>query len=306
LSQWPIVPPAGPASPDGNVFPVSVLTLLTDFGTTDYYVGAVKGTVLRLLGERAGRTRLVDLSHELPAGDVEAAADLLAAAAPTFPSGTVHLAVVDPGVGSERRILAVRSRDQLFVAPDNGLLTRFFAPESRGAELHSVTRSELFLDAPGSTFHGRDRFAPTAAALLRGEPLEDLGPAIDDPVRLERPEPRREEAPHGIVLHGRIARIDHFGNLVTDLPAAWLDTGVGALDPGQPSVEMAGHLVRRWVDHYAELPDGEPGALVGSLGTVELSLRDGNLAEYWRIRRGESVRIRLDRTSTKPSARTKP
>ncbi len=269
-----------------------ILTLLTDFGSTDYYVGAVKGTVLRLLGEAGVRTRLVDLSHDLPAGDVEAAADLLAAAAPTFPPGTLHLAVVDPGVGSARRILAARAAGHLFVAPDNGLLTPFLeaAAGPEGA-IRSVTRTDLFLEAPGSTFHGRDRFAPTAAALLRGEPLADLGPAVDDPVRLERPRPRREDTSDGTVLHGRVTRVDRFGNLVTDVPAAWVDpAGTGA--PGRrPRVEVAGHSTERWVRHYAELPPDAAGALIGSLGTVELSLRDRSLAARWDVDRGAPVRI---------------
>src|ERR1700760_4906665 len=147
---------------------MNLLTLLTDFGTADYYVAAVKGTVLRL----APGAILVDVSHEVPPGDVETASFLLRAAAPSFPEGTVHLAVVDPGVGSGRRILAVRSGPGIFVAPDNGLLTPFLD----GAEVRSVERNELFLAGPGQTFHGRDRFAPVAASLLRGEGIERLGP----------------------------------------------------------------------------------------------------------------------------------
>ncbi|HEY4575340.1 MAG TPA: SAM-dependent chlorinase/fluorinase, partial [Thermoanaerobaculia bacterium] len=145
-----------------------LLTLLTDFGTADYYVAAVKGTVLRL----APRTTLVDVSHEVPPGDVETASFLLRAAAPSFPDRTVHLAVVDPGVGSGRRILAVRAGTGIFVAPDNGLLTPFLD----GAEIRSVEREDLFLSGPGQTFHGRDRFAPVAAWLVRGEGLARLGP----------------------------------------------------------------------------------------------------------------------------------
>ncbi len=155
-----------------------ILTLLTDFGTEDYYVAAVKGTILRL----APGTELVDISHQVPAGDLETAAFLLAAAAPAFPPGTVHLAVVDPGVGSDRRILSVRAPGAWFVAPDNGLLT----PVLDGAvSIRSVEKSDLFLSAPGHTFHGRDRFAPVAAWLLRSEPEAQwiqLGPEIGDPV----------------------------------------------------------------------------------------------------------------------------
>ena len=276
-----------------------VLTLLTDFGLADYYVGAVKGTVLRL----APGTQLVDLSHEVEPGDVEGAGDLLAAAAPTFPPGTVHLAVVDPGVGSDRRLLVVEAGVHVFVAPDNGLLT----PQLRaGGAAWSVARRELFLDEAGSdaaartgtTFHGRDRFAPIAAALLRGEQPRALGTAIDDAVRLELPQPRREREGAGWMLHGRVARIDRYGNLVTDVPAEWVPletrrSNVDATAAPCACVFVDDHEAARWVTHYAELPPGEPGVLVGSLGTLELSLRGESLAARWATRRGASVRVEV-------------
>jgi len=285
--------------------PVRVLTLLTDFGSSDYYVGAVKGTVLRLAGPV---DHLVDLGHDLPAGDVEGAADLLAAAAPTFPPGTVHLAVVDPGVGSARRILAVRAGQHLFVAPDNGLLTPFLSPATapRGGdaeppEVRSVVRDEIFLPGPGATFHGRDRFAPVAAALLRGEPLETFGPVIGDPILLDHPGPSREDRPEaegGAILRGRVARVDHFGNLVTDIPAAWLGPPETLQGPDLPRVAVGDHSTRRWIAHYAELADGEPGALIGSLGTVELSLNGHSLAERWHVERGAPVCITCSSSPT--------
>ncbi|HXT51753.1 MAG TPA: SAM-dependent chlorinase/fluorinase [Thermoanaerobaculia bacterium] len=269
-----------------------ILTLLTDFGLGDYYVGAVKGTVLRL----APGTQLVDLSHEVPAGDVEAAADLLAGAAPAFPAGTVHLAVVDPGVGSARRLLVVQSGGQQFVAPDNGLLT---AQLRAGGEAWSVTQTDLFLDQAdghggGATFHGRDRFAPIAAALLRGDHPNTLGEAIDDAVRLVLPEPRRESTAGGVVLHGRVVRVDRFGNLVTDLPAAWLDDAAAAtswIAHVGSDAGGVGPVALRRVRFYEELPPGEPGVLTGSLGTLELSLRGESLAARWGVGRGAAVRI---------------
>src|SRR5437588_11052452 len=148
-----------------------LLTLLTDFGSSDYYVAAVKGTVLRL----APGTQLVDISHQVEPGDVAGAAFLLAAAAPAFPTGTVHLAVVDPGVGSRRRILAAETASgSSLVAPDNGLLT----PLLGGARVRAVERGDLYLESPGATFDGRDRFAPVAAFLLRGGAPAELGPEI--------------------------------------------------------------------------------------------------------------------------------
>jgi S-adenosylmethionine hydrolase len=250
-----------------------ILTLLTDFGTEDYYVAAVKGTILRL----APGTDLVDISHQVPPGDVETAAFLLAAAAPAFPAGTVHLAVVDPGVGSGRRILAARTPAAWFLAPDNGLLT----PVLHGAvSLRSVENSELFLPAAGQTFHGRDRFAPVAAWILRGEPPAALGREIDDPQRLAIPPPRQEPGR----LAGRVAHVDRYGNLVTDIPAAWLP-------PGPCRAEIAGRVATLRASHYAEIAAGEAALLRGSLGTVELSLRGDDLARRWGIVRGAAVEI---------------
>jgi len=251
-----------------------LLTLLTDFGLDDYYVAAVKGIVLGL----APGSQIVDISHQVPPGDIETAAFLLAAAFHSFPAGTVHLAVVDPGVGSDRRILAARVREgSWLVAPDNGLLT----PLLPGAEsIRTVERSELFLTGPGQTFHGRDRFAPVAAWLLRGGAGEELGPEIADPVRLAIEPPRR--GPDGLI--GRVAHVDRYGNLVTDIPWDWLpDVSCRA--------EVESHRTDRRVTHYAEIPPGEAAMLPGSLGTVELSLRGANLATQWNVGRGAVVRI---------------
>jgi S-adenosyl-L-methionine hydrolase (adenosine-forming) len=256
-----------------------LLTLLTDFGLTDYYVAAVKGTVLRL----APGTVLVDISHDVPAGDVETASFLLAAASPSFPAGTVHLAVVDPGVGSGRRILAARlgsdGASSWFLAPDNGLLTPLL---DRAEEIRSVEKADLFLPSPGQTFHGRDRFAPTAAWLLRGEPFAALGPVVDDPVRLPG-EPPRREADQAV---GRVVHIDRYGNLVTDIPASWLPAGPCRVQVGDRTAE-------RRATCYAEIPPGEAAFLSGSLGTLELSLNGESLAERWDIARGTAVRVTI-------------
>jgi S-adenosylmethionine hydrolase len=264
-----------------------LLTLLTDFGLEDYYVAAVKGTVLRL----APGSQLVDVSHKVPPGDVETAAFLLAAALPSFPAGTIHMAVVDPGVGTNRRILAACTAGgsahppSWIVAPDNGLLT-FLLPSL--ASVRAVERSDLFLAAPGQTFHGRDRFAPVAAWLLRGEGGEELGPEIADAVRLTVEAPRRE--PGGI--RGRVAHVDRYGNLVTDIPWSWLPVAP------PPVVEVgsapASHWSDRSVTYYAEIPPGETAFLPGSLGTVELSMNGADLARHWKVGRGAAVRITMD------------
>lgn len=255
-----------------------LLTLLTDFGTADYYVAAVKGTILRL----APGTALVDIGHEVAPGDVEGAAFLLGAVAPSFPDGTVHLAVVDPGVGSNRRILVVRSPTARFVAPDNGLLTPVL---DTAIAVHSVERSDLFLAGPGQTFHGRDRFAPVAAWLLNGGSEADLGPGIDDPRRLSAPPPRREPGR----ISGRIVHVDRYGNLVTDIPAAWLPAVPcrAEVAGGKPG----GQIASLRVGHYAEIPAGEAALLTGSLGTLELSLNGDDLASRWGAVRGTAVTV---------------
>lgn len=253
-----------------------LLTLLTDFGSDDYYVAAVKGTVLA----RAPGATIVDLSHGVAPGDVLGAAFLLAAAAPAFPPGTVHLAVVDPGVGSARRLLAMESGGQAFLAPDNGLLTPFLAA---ARTVRAAERPDLYRAAPGSTFDGRDRFAPLAAALLAGAAAAALGPEIADAVRLTSPPPRREAN----ALAGRIVHVDRFGNLVTDIPTEWLAAG-------RVRAEVGGHAATVRATHYRELPAGEAGVLPGSLGTLELALDGESLARRWNARRGDAVRIVLD------------
>jgi len=252
---------------------MALLTLLTDFGTSDYYVAAVKGTVLRL----APGSQIVDISHEVPSGDIATGAFLLSAAAPWFPEGTVHLAVVDPGVGSRRRILVARTATSWLVLPDNGLLTLL-----RGTvqSIHSVEKTDIFLPNPGQTFHGRDRFAPVAAWLLRGEAVETLGPEISDPVLLPLEAPRREPGS----ASGQVVHVDRYGNLITDIPAEWLPDG-------PCRAEVAGRSVTFRAGHYAEIPDGEAAMIPGSLGTVELSLRGDDLARRWIVERGASVRI---------------
>jgi S-adenosylmethionine hydrolase len=257
---------------------MALLTFLTDFGTSDYYVAAVKGTVLRL----APATQIVDITHEVPAGDVATGAFLLAASVPWFPEGTVHLAVVDPGVGSRRRILAARTDAGWLVLPDNGLLTLLHL---RGAvqSIHSIEKTDVFLSGPGQTFHGRDRFAPVAAWLLRRERVETLGPEISDPVLLPLEAPRREPGS----VSGQVVHVDRYGNLITDIPTDWLPEG-------PCRAEVTGRSVTFRAGHYAEIPDGiegEAAMIPGSLGTVELSLKGDDLARRWTVERGASVRI---------------
>jgi len=227
-----------------------VITLLTDFGTADGYVAEVKGVLLSL----APGVQLVDLTHDIPPGDIRAGAYALGRAVRTFPAGTVHLAVVDPGVGTDRRALAVEAGGHWLVAPDNGLLSRVLERQKFRAFALPV-RADA---AP--TFHGRDVFAPAAAALARGEPC--TGPALTDPVRLP---PARLQRRASAVL-GEIVHVDRFGTLVTNIPSDRIAEGavvrVGAY-------ELALHRT------FGEVAPGDPVAFVGSGGTVEVAVRDG-------------------------------
>ena len=263
------------------------MTLTTDFGNRDWYVAAVKGVVLSTVPE----TQIVDVSHDVPPGEVATAAFLLAAAAPNFPPDTVHLAVVDPGVGTARRILAADAplpagdgeRRHLFVAPDNGLLDPFLDR----ARVVAVERGDLFRTAPGHTFHGRDRFAPVAAALLGGVRLGELGTTVTDPMRRTSPPPERT----GRLLRGSVRHVDRFGNLVTDLPADWLDAGLKETDAFE--IKIADHATDLRVQTYRQIPSGKAAVLTGSLGTLELSLDSASLADAWGVRQGSPVELRL-------------
>lgn len=243
-----------------------IVTVLTDFGTADSYVAEMKAAVLRC----APAATLVDVTHEVAPGDVAGAAYLLARTAGAFPEGTTHLAVVDPGVGTERRALAAEAGGQRFVAPDNGVLSRVL---ERGRSRVVALRVP---DDASPTFHGRDVFAPAAGRLAAGAGLAALGPEIDDPVRL----PLHRLERRGASLVGEVVHVDRFGTLVTNLPAERVAAGaavrIGAYD-----------LVLR--STFADVPTGDLVAFVGSGGTVEVAVRDGRADAVLGASRGAEV-----------------
>jgi S-adenosyl-L-methionine hydrolase (adenosine-forming) len=244
-----------------------LITLLTDFGTADGYVAEVKGVILTAAPE----AEIVDVSHELGAHDIEQARLTLARYWRRFPRGTVHLAIVDPGVGSSRRALAVESDGRSLLGPDNGVLSpALLAAGARAVELPVPAHA-----AP--TFHGRDVFAPAAARLAIGHPVDALGAAVDSPVIRRTPEPRR--LADGTV-QGEVIAIDRFGNAVTNLIAAH----GGVVEVGTLQLP-----VRRT---YADVTPGMPLALSGSSGLVEIAVRDGNAAASLGLGRGGIVLLR--------------
>ncbi len=243
-----------------------IVTLLTDFGTTDGYVGEMKGVIL----SHAPEAQLVDITHEIPPQDVEIGRLTLARVWRRFPPGTVHLAVVDPGVGSARDAIAAASDGRLLVGPDNGLLS----PALLAAGAHAVKLPVSPTVSP--TFHGRDVFAPAAGKLAAGVSLDALGPPAMEPIIRRTPEARKLADGS---LQGSIIAVDRFGNLVTNL----MGTRSG-------SIEISGCTLplRRT---YADVDEGQPLALVGSSGLVEIAVRNGSAARVLGAARGQEVRL---------------
>lgn len=247
--------------------PSGIITLLTDFGQGDAYAGIMKGVILSIHPD----ARVVDITHDVPPGDVLQAALLLQEAFPFFPEGTVHLAVVDPGVGGGRRAIAAEAGGRFLVGPDNGIFWPMIACEASAAVFH-LTESRFFLPDVSGTFHGRDVFAPVAARLARGVDLSAMGAPLKDPVRLHVPEPRTEDE----VLIGEVLRVDRFGNLITNIGANVLGNFLGAARP----LIRAGSLELRGVDHsYSAKGEGEPLALIGSSGRLEISVNRGRASD---------------------------
>jgi S-adenosyl-L-methionine hydrolase (adenosine-forming) len=257
-----------------------VIALLTDFGLRDHYVGAMKGAILTVCPEAT----LVDVTHDVPAHDVAAGALALDAAFRHFPPGTVFAAVVDPGVGSERRPIAVGASRWLFVGPDNGLFT--FVLEAHPAARVRLLANPLLRKEPLSpVFHGRDLFGPAAARLAGGLPLEEVGPVVADPVRLELPPKRRtEDGWEGAIFHA-----DRFGNLTTNLVEPDLEALAGRGLAGL--VVTLGAEVLPFVRSYSEVEVGRPCALVGSSGRLEIAVRRGRADERPGMAPGARVRV---------------
>lgn len=257
-------------------------TLLTDFGTSDYFVGAMKGALLSV----CPRAQIVDITHEIPPHDIEAGAFTLLAAYESFPAGTVHVAVVDPGVGSARRPILVAAREHLFVGPDNGLFGYVYSRE-RVFGVHHLTNDTYFRRGASTTFDGRDLFAPVAGALLNGVAPAALGATVEDYVRLARPAPQRTSAS---TLQASVIHIDRFGNCITDISNADLtdeDIGRGV------RLVVGKHEIRSFRRFFAEDDGatGEPFAIRGSAGLLEIAIFRDSAARRLSISRGQTITV---------------
>jgi S-adenosylmethionine hydrolase len=267
--------------------PSGIITLTTDFGLTDSYVGSMKGVALGI----APDVRLVDITHAIEPQNIQQAAYILQTFYRYFPPGTVHVIIVDPGVGSQRRAIAVETPEAIFVAPDNGILAEVWRDARARWGLEACTAVELterrfWRGKVSRTFHGRDIFAPVAAHLATGVPLPALGArlaAIDESA-LDRPLRGRDAE-----LVGRIVHIDHFGNCITNITAHDLEqAGKGAA----LVVEISGRRISGLHQTYADAPPGALIALIGSSDQLELAVRNGNAAQALGVGPGDTVRVR--------------
>jgi len=256
-----------------------IVTLTTDFGLQDGFVGILKGVIWSICPQ----AQIADISHAVPPQGVRAGGLMLQRAAPYFPPGTVHLAVVDPGVGTARRPLAARLGAHLFVGPDNGLFTAVLEDAERlggAVEFVELTEKRFWRTEVSATFHGRDLFAPVAAHLAGGVALADLGPAVTDPQRIDLP--RAMRTANGWRAH--VTSIDAFGNLGSDLPAA----GLGA---GSLIVRIRGRQINGLVHSYGARPPGELVALIDSQDRLEIAVVNGSAARELGARLGDPIEI---------------
>ncbi|MGI0494856.1 SAM hydrolase/SAM-dependent halogenase family protein [Alkalinema pantanalense CENA528] len=256
-----------------------LLTLLSDFGLQDSYVGILKGVILGILPEAT----IVDLTHGVPPQDIAAARFQGLMAYPYFPQGTVHVAIVDPGVGGQRRAIAVQTTHAYFVAPDNGLLSGILQQDLI-VQAVELTNPDYWRSArPSSTFHGRDIFAPAAAYLAQGVPISALGTSIDPATIVQLQFPLSQ--PSRNTYHGSIQAIDHFGNLITNFPASLVQGHPWQLQFHQ--VAYAGQMT------YGDVPKGDAIGLVGSHGYLELSINCGSAQLQLQAQVGDPIQLFL-------------
>lgn len=264
-------------------FEMPLITLTTDFGTRDSYVAQMKGAILSI----NPAVQIVDVTHAIPPQDVSRAAVVVEEIARVFPSGAIHVAVVDPGVGSHRALLAAEAAGQRFLAPDNGLLTmllRRYPPD----RVHCLLENRFWRNPVSATFHGRDILAPVAAHLSLGSDLAEFGPAMSVAalVRLSLGQPQQV----GGAVIGRVESIDAFGNLITNICESDLPPG----DRHSLSISLGDHLITGISHYYSERPSGGLVAVVGSSGRLEIAINGGSAATKLYLSVGTEIRLESD------------
>jgi S-adenosylmethionine hydrolase len=265
------VPPARP-----------LITLLTDFGERDWFVASMKGVILSICPD----ARIVDISHQIAPYQITEAAYTLHACYRSFPKGTIHVCVVDPGVGSNRRPLLVSSSRYYFIAPDNGLLS-FVIKEEGEVQVRQIENRQYRLDSPGKTFDGRDLFAPAAAWLARGEPVTSFGPVLSDPVPFKFEEPVWCDQR----LIGQFVYIDRFGNLISNLTTDHLRDFRSVTKRTDPLFKIGGQTIGGLVTSYSLGNAKVPSVLINSNGQLEVFLKEARAADLLRVGVGASMTL---------------
>lgn len=261
--------------------PSSIITLTTDFGITDPYVGTMKGVILSINPQAT----IVDITHQIGPQDIIGGSFALSIAYSFFPKGTIHIAVIDPGVGGPRRPILIETPQYFFIGPDNGIFS-FILTTGDVKKVFETTNSSYFLPNLSATFHGRDIFAPVAAHLSTGTPPACFGDPIEDSVIINFPEPViiSETEVEGEVIH-----IDRFGNLITNLPRRSIEKNIGK---SSFWAEMKATAISRHLPAYGFAEEGELFCLFGSSGFLEVSVKNGSAREVLDAQKGDRIRIK--------------
>lgn len=260
----------------------NVITLTTDFGLQDHYVSAMKAVILGI----APKTRLIDVSHFIPPQDIMAGAWVIRNSAMLFPDGTVHLVVVDPGVGTDRNPVALKIENQLFVGPDNGIFSLFF--DEFEYEAYRLTNTDFWRKDLSNTFHGRDIFAPVAGHLSMGVPIEEMGEPIEELVSYRWAVPIFDK--DGI--QGWVVHIDQFGNLITNIPKELYQM---AIADNQAKIYVGNTILDHTSLTFADVEDGEPVVFFGSSGMLEVGINKGNAQQMLGVHKGAQISVVIQR-----------
>ena len=259
-----------------------VIALLTDFGEDDFFVPSLKGVILKINSS----ARIVDITHHIPSFDIKAGGFILYSCYTYFPTKTIFLVVVDPGVGSSREILLAETKKYFFIAPDNGILS-YIVDEEEVTQIREVRKKKYFLPEVSHTFEGRDKMAPAAAWLSKGVPCVEFGPEVTsyESFNLQKPQEKGNE------ITGQVLYTDKFGNLITNIPERMLAlSGIGRVKK-KFSLYAGGRKISSFRESYSSAKEGELLFLTGSLGLIEIASREGSASKQLKIKNGDTVRI---------------
>jgi S-adenosylmethionine hydrolase len=245
-----------------------IITLLTDFGLIDPYIAMMKGVILSINID----ARIVDITHSINTGSIFQAAHILAETFKYFPAGSIHVAVIDPGVGSNRKPIALETENHFFIGPDNGIFS-LIIDRHTPSRIIEITEEKFFLPHVTKTFHGREVFAPVAAHVSMGTELDHLGPALNNPIKINFPEPYQKDG----ILYGRIIRTDNFGNLITNITNKDFDD---FMKKSRPEIHIGGIKLKELNATYSDVKKGELLALINSSGLLEIALNLGRASDY--------------------------